>query len=506
MKQYPVTKQYNKNFSSNRYSNDVTNSIIKVSGINQYHNVKNTNCNYFNKPSFSCGISNYNKNKKNSKSKTHTRKSQVFYNNSNNNNIKIQKKNSNIYHPYNNIQNEFCYDVTMNTLNQNNFLVKNNNNAKNNNNNKKDPLFLYSDNINKFTTNFNTSINDIKNYAKNLTPEPMPVKITKNYRSATMTNFTRSTVSNIVSDVSTEKKRDTTISQDDNKSEDQKFSNNLKKYILKNSNYKKNNKNIYKNPNDNYNDLFKETNSNNNEMLNSNYTNRNQCDKILSFVLKNLGLENLCMTFVNNRINFYDLFLLSRQDFFEMKIPIGPRNRILHFIFEYKQIAKNYDMEELIKFFANKNLNSSKNSFNEMSALSSNSKSNNRDVNLKAYSNKINNLKSDLPFSNFSEYKKYYVDDSIMKEISKEKDNEKRNLGKNYSSTAINFNVEQNDTNTTTSTVNNKMNSNKFFQKYNDLFCEIEKFSSRYKQMKERAKNRNEEISILLNKRGKSKV
>ena len=79
-------------------------------------------------------------------------------------------------------------------------------------------------------------------------------------------------------------------------------------------------------------------------------------------------------------------------------------------------------------------------------------------------------------------------------------------MGKNHSTTVINSNIEPNDTTTTTSTINNKMNSNKFFQKYNDLFSEIEKFSSRYKQMKERAKNRNEEISILLNKRGKNKV
>ena len=508
MKQYPASKQNNK-YISNRYSNDATSSIIKVSGINKYHNVKNTNYNYFNKSSFPSGVSNYNNKINNSKSKPHIGKSQISYSN-NNNNIKIQKKNSNIYQPSNNnIQNEFSYDVTMNTLNKNNFSIQNNNNIKNNfNNNQKDILLFYpyNNNNNRFTYNFNTSNNDIKNYGNNLTPEPMPIKITKNYRSSTMTNFTRSNASKVISDISTDKKRDITISQDDNKSEDQKFNNNLRKFCMRNSAYIKNNKNVYKSPNDTYNDLFKETNSNNNEVSYLNYTNRNQCDKNLNFVLKNLGLENLCNSFINNKISFHDLFLLTRQDFFEMNIPIGPRNRILNFISEYKQIAKNYNLEELMKFFANKNLNCSKNFKNEMNALSTNNKNNNRDMSTKGYSNKTNNIKSDLPIPNFSEYKKYYVDDSIMKEISKEKDNEKKNLGKNYSTPAINMNLEQNDTTTTTSTINNKMNSNKFFQKYNDLFCEIEKFSYRYKQMKERAKNRNEEISILLNKRGKNKV
>ena len=34
-----------------------------------------------------------------------------------------------------------------------------------------------------------------------------------------------------------------------------------------------------------------------------------------------------------------------------MKIPIGPRNRILYFSEEYKKFGRNYDIPELINFF-----------------------------------------------------------------------------------------------------------------------------------------------------------
>ncbi len=37
-----------------------------------------------------------------------------------------------------------------------------------------------------------------------------------------------------------------------------------------------------------------------------------------------------------------------------MDIPIGPRNRIINFINEYKTYGKNYDLNELKKFFKNK--------------------------------------------------------------------------------------------------------------------------------------------------------
>lgn len=69
--------------------------------------------------------------------------------------------------------------------------------------------------------------------------------------------------------------------------------------------------------------------------------------------LKTLDLENLYCLFIDNGINFNDLFLLTKEDLIEMEIAIGPRNRLLHFADEYKKIAKEYDTKEIIEFFSN---------------------------------------------------------------------------------------------------------------------------------------------------------
>jgi len=73
-------------------------------------------------------------------------------------------------------------------------------------------------------------------------------------------------------------------------------------------------------------------------------------DKNILYLLTNLNLQNLYNNFTSNCIGFTDLFLLTKDDFVEMKIPIGPRNRILHFLYEYKKLAKNYDFKELSNF------------------------------------------------------------------------------------------------------------------------------------------------------------
>ena len=73
-------------------------------------------------------------------------------------------------------------------------------------------------------------------------------------------------------------------------------------------------------------------------------------DKNILYLLTNLNLQNLYNNFTSNCIGFTDLFLLTKDDFVEMNIPIGPRNRILHFLYEYKKIAKNFDFDELSNF------------------------------------------------------------------------------------------------------------------------------------------------------------
>jgi hypothetical protein len=82
---------------------------------------------------------------------------------------------------------------------------------------------------------------------------------------------------------------------------------------------------------------------------NSNGTNKKEDNNIL-YLLTNLNLSNLYNIFISNCISFNDLFLLSKEDFIEMKIPIGPRNRIIHFISEYKKYAKKFDFMELSCF------------------------------------------------------------------------------------------------------------------------------------------------------------
>lgn len=77
----------------------------------------------------------------------------------------------------------------------------------------------------------------------------------------------------------------------------------------------------------------------------------NKIDKKLLFVLKNLKIEKFYEIFIKNGIFFKDLFLLNKEDLIEIKIPIGPRNRLLYFINIFNRISKNYDFDELYTFF-----------------------------------------------------------------------------------------------------------------------------------------------------------
>ena len=70
-------------------------------------------------------------------------------------------------------------------------------------------------------------------------------------------------------------------------------------------------------------------------------------DKKILFILTNLGLEELFCKFKDNFIRYNDLKFLTKDDFIEMKIPIGPRNRIIHFIQELKKNGTSLDFEGL---------------------------------------------------------------------------------------------------------------------------------------------------------------
>jgi len=81
----------------------------------------------------------------------------------------------------------------------------------------------------------------------------------------------------------------------------------------------------------------------------------NKADIRLITFLHNLNLDYLTNTFKNNYVNFQDFFLLNKDDLIEMKIPIGPRNKLIYYIEQYKKTMKNYDMEDISYFFRSNN-------------------------------------------------------------------------------------------------------------------------------------------------------
>ena len=88
------------------------------------------------------------------------------------------------------------------------------------------------------------------------------------------------------------------------------------------------------------------------DMNNKNLENkRNNVDIKLVTFLQNLNLDNLLTIFQNNYINFKDLFLLTKEDYIEMKIPIGPRNKLIYYIEQYRKNMKNYEIEDILIFF-----------------------------------------------------------------------------------------------------------------------------------------------------------
>jgi len=94
---------------------------------------------------------------------------------------------------------------------------------------------------------------------------------------------------------------------------------------------------------------FKNDNSISKDELYLNIGNKQEDNNIL-YLLTNLNLSYLYNTFILNCISFNDLFLLTKDDFIEMKIAIGPRNRIMHFLSEFKKYGKNFDFMELSTF------------------------------------------------------------------------------------------------------------------------------------------------------------
>ena len=150
------------------------------------------------------------------------------------------------------------------------------------------------------------------------------------------------------------------------------------------------------------------------DMNNKNFENeRNNVDIKLVTFLQNLNLENFLNVFKNNYINFKDLFLLTKEDFIEMKIPIGPRNKLIYYIEQYRKNMKNYEIEDILVFFEYNNVK-----YMEMLSSSTNSTFNNDYSNFK----KANN--NSLFFSNSTTQRVFNSNDEKIRNVNNDNDND----------------------------------------------------------------------------------
>ena len=221
------------------------------------------------------------------------------------------------------------------------------------------PLKKDKNNINNENLQNNillTITNDFNHYP---VPEPMPIKISKNNnifsdrgRTSKINNYFNP--SNILSNIDLDKNEMKYNNYEKLQSE-RKYYSNLQKFFENNSSkelkkHKKNNINLINN--NNFQNFIQNINNINNNENYDNYNNNynNAYDKKMIFILSSLDLDNIINKFNYNCINFNDLFLLTKQDLIEMKIPIGQRNRLMHFLDNYKIYAKNYDFNEIKKY------------------------------------------------------------------------------------------------------------------------------------------------------------
>ena len=150
------------------------------------------------------------------------------------------------------------------------------------------------------------------------------------------------------------------------------------------------------------------------DMNNKNFENeRNNADIKLITFLQNLNLENFLNAFKNNYINFKDLFLLTKEDFIEMKIPIGPRNKLIYYIEQYRKNMKNYEIEDILIFFKYNNVK-----YMEMLSSSTNSTFNNDYSNFK----KANN--NSLFFSNSTTQRVFNSNNEKIRNVNNDNDND----------------------------------------------------------------------------------
>ena len=448
----------------------------------------------------------------------------------------LTKKGNKGNHKQNNNSTKSKQNTDSNIFNDNLKLIKNRNNQnikKGNNENG------YNNCENNLIQNNGENLANISNqYKKIPSHEPISVKINKNNNYFSNRNIYNNNLFNSIENNIKQNEYDN-IQTLGNNLENNKYDE-IKVHKRSSTNYINNNY---------YNKFVQNINNINNNEGNNSKNNKkecNECDEKVAYVLKVLELESIIDKFSSNFISFNDLFLLRRQDLLEMKVPIGKRNRLLHFLEKYKNIAINYDFNEVKNYlYKYKNLYKNnlfidkdvKPNINTISSNKTNIKIddniNNNDLSTSKRNNIIinDNLKSILQLENKSihinkdELNKLLNNKSELSEKNKNItifssiSNSKRSIDdlnfkdsfqdkstlikgiinpKNYSTITTN-NIEENETANTNE--NNIVSSSHFYQKCNTLLNEIDNFNTLYNQLKQKSQDRNKKLYMLLNKK-----
>ena len=389
-------------------------------------------------------------------------------NNINKNFKKRKKKNINV-NPYQKMGNEYILNFALDNLNkyQENLLVKEKpEDEKNNFNNNH---FDFNHKVNYYN-NFIITKNENYESSNNLTMN----KTGKNFRSSYKKNIKK------------EKEREL----ENNLPQFYTNNKNYSEYFLRNDLFNDNKKeeqneeipepepyiiNKYITKNKSYNNFNRVKINNNCEKIsqsksNSN-RNKNTTDPKLNFTLSNLELNELKNVFEDNYIFFEDLFLLTKEDFIEMKIPIGPRNRLLNFIKKYKNYAKTFDLNELSSF-----MNKYKDSINSNEidttigeTPSTNNKYRSTMTNSKEKKLNISNLEEETNNNN----KNNIIDD--LNEIINQNNNNNKRCNTYKTIESRNYNDEDIDTEKDNNKNNNNVNKNIFS---NSLFNEFTSYAT----------------------------
>ena len=448
----------------------------------------------------------------------------------------LTKKGNKGNHRQNNNSTKSKQNTDCNIFNDNLKLIKNRNNQnikKGNNENGNNNC------ENNLIQNNGENLANISNqYKKIPSHEPISVKINKNNNYFGNRNIYNNNLFNSIENNIKQNEYDN-IQTLGNHLENNKYDE-IKVHKRSSTNYINNNY---------YNKFVQNINNINNNEGNNSKNNKkecNECDEKVAYVLKVLELESIIDKFSSNFISFNDLFLLRRQDLLEMKVPIGKRNRLLHFLEKYKNIAINYDFNEVknylykYKNLYKNNLFIDKDVIPNINTISSNKTNikiddniNNNDLSTSKRNNIIinDNLKSILQLENKSihinkdELNKLLNNKSELSEKNKNItifssiSNSKRSIDdlnfkdsfqdkstlikgiinpKNYSTITTN-NIEENETANTNE--NNIVSSSHFYQKCNTLLNEIDNFNTLYNQLKQKSQDRNKKLYMLLNKK-----